>query len=342
LTDRESLQRFIGDERAQTGGGRRTADTQIEQETIEVERVVGEQEQTDVALDDRPGVDVDVPDDRVTQDDLLAGRVRGAARRDDDTVDVDDLSPRERAEQRVPDADEFADPDVRQQELEMLTERFRQEQQSRPDTDTGVRQDVEADIGGTDPRGRGGQVAIGRELTAPTDSGRGILAAGAVGGGLGLGARGAVDDAVPDQSVDATAAVEPSIEPVEDVAVDVGQGVEIGPVLGQQTGLGQQPDIEIGATLADETTVSQQLGADQQTATDQDTALTQPTLTQPIRERQRQITTTTPRLRDEPRRPRAGRERGIDIDDDVRDGIDTESFEFGFDPDVGILSGEDI
>lgn len=310
--DAGGVGQFVRDDRAQLGGGRRTTDTQIEQETIEVERVVGKQEETDVAIDDQPGVDVQTPDDRVTEDDLLAGRVRGAAAVEDDTVDVESLSPRERAEERVPEPDEFADPTVREQEVETLTERFREEQQSGADADT----DVDAEV-----------FEQARDDTLGT-----LTLAGAAG-------------AAEQTASAATAAATQETDQLLGVATQLGVEEELttlqdtGAVTLQDTGALQETVQDLDALQ--ETTTLQDTDAVQETVQDLD-ALQETTTLQETEQRleaevETQLELSRPRDVDVPEF-----EFDVGLDEPDIDPIGTESFEFGFDAEVGLLSGDEI
>jgi hypothetical protein len=137
--DGSTTRAFVDDERARAdGGGRRTTDT-VEQETIEVEDVVGEQRTTGTDdIEDIPGVSIQNRGGGVPADEQLARVIEDAA---DDTADAA-TSPRARAERRVPDADEFPGGEAqRQREIEELIERFRREQREER---TGAELDVDA------------------------------------------------------------------------------------------------------------------------------------------------------------------------------------------------------
>lgn len=110
---------FLGDTRAQTGGRQRSV---TEQETIEVEETIGDEAQTGSrSIEDIPGVSVQQSSQQQAASELEEQIQRGL---DDFETDTE-LSPLERADQRIPDPDEFADPATRQREVEALAQRLR-------------------------------------------------------------------------------------------------------------------------------------------------------------------------------------------------------------------------
>lgn len=125
---------FVRDTRAQGrapgGSRRRDRDQQVEQETIQIERTVGDQRQQQRSLEDTPGVEIQRPENRVTREDQLESVIRDAAE-DTTTTQQTPTTARQRAEQRIPDADEFpGGQQARQREVEQLTQRFRDDQQT--------------------------------------------------------------------------------------------------------------------------------------------------------------------------------------------------------------------
>jgi hypothetical protein len=137
--DGPDLGDFRRDSRAQLGTGRRSSsDSSVEQETIEIEETIGGQEARSTDIEDVPGVSIqnDIPVREQIQIQRTAQRLADEPEPEPRQL----MTARERAEERLPPADEFESAATRQRELEELTQRIES------DTDTRTFADVENDI----------------------------------------------------------------------------------------------------------------------------------------------------------------------------------------------------
>jgi hypothetical protein len=254
------------------GDGGFDVDEALEQETITVERMADEEVDTSIeSIEDIPGVEVTSTSTRTSRD-LEAQRIEGAARMFDDVdettaaVDVDDLSPVERAEQRVPPAREFPDAEMRAREVEQLAERIRREQESIDAEVSGTT----ADVAGATAAAAGASADPGAaEATADSVTGAGTeqatAAASATGDDDGGSAQEATETVDPaDDLTDVTASVPAAAaaggrEATADTRRDVTTTVGLGAVAAvDETATVTETTTQVEATTAAERAASVQ------------------------------------------------------------------------------------
>ena len=339
---------FVRDERAMAGGRRRSQDTDVEQETIAVERMADEDvTQQSRSLEETPGVTVEQPADRITTDQQLGRIIEDAA---EDTTPGAGQTARQRAEERVPPAEEYpGGQQARQQEIEQLTQRFADETATTAEATT-----AEA----TTAAGLGaGTFGLGAEAEPFADAASSATTAPDFPAAFGVGAEAEpVADPVRDAAATAAPAVEggataaetgvdldpfggiatPGLGDTETTAEATSTGTTTGTattmLLGAETTVGTTQGV---GTTATDTMLTGATATD--TGTTAATTLDQPATTTMDAPAPTAATTTTPPGRPPTRPPGFPPEPDADPDDPLAFDFDIDDDTFG----TGILGGDE-